>query len=98
MDNSINENKRIAKINFIGGCTFGVLLIHANSDTMRQWLWKDTLNNVSYFNSETLIFHAIASVIIIFAICIVIDRIRIITFERYVFNHIDQFLSKHNLK
>lgn len=98
MNNSINENKRIAKINFIGGCTFGVLLIHANSDTMRQWLWKDTLNNVSYFNSETLIFHAIASVIIIFAICIVIDRIRIITFERYVFNHIDQFLAKHNLK
>lgn len=90
--------KQSKLINLIGGSTFGVLLIHANSDTMRQWLWKDTLNNVSYFNSETLIFHAIASVIIIFAICIVIDRIRIITIERYVFYHIDQFLVKHNLK
>ena len=90
--------KQSKLINLIGGSTFGVLLIHANSDTMRQWLWKDTLNNVSYFNSETLIFHAIASVIIIFAICIVIDRIRIITVEKYVFNHIDQFLAKHNLK
>lgn len=40
----------------------------------------------------------IASVFIIFAICIVIDRIRIITVERFLFNYIDQFLSKHNLK
>lgn len=27
-------------INAIGGSTFGVLLIHANSDAMRQWLGK----------------------------------------------------------
>lgn len=27
-------------INTIGGSTFGVLLIHANSDVMREWLWK----------------------------------------------------------
>lgn len=95
--NGINI-KQSKFINLIGGSTFGVLLIHANSDTMRNWLWKDTLDNVSYFNSEMLIFHAITSVIIIFAICIVIDRVRIITLEKYLFNYIDLFLAKHNLK
>lgn len=30
-------------INTIASSAFGVLLIHANSDAMRQWLWKDTL-------------------------------------------------------
>ena len=33
-------------INTIAASTFGVLLIHANSDTMRLWLWRDTLQNV----------------------------------------------------
>ncbi len=28
-------------INIIGAGTFGVLLIHANSETMRNWLWHD---------------------------------------------------------
>lgn len=37
-------------INSIGSTSFGVFLIHANSDTMRQWLWKDTLNNVGILN------------------------------------------------
>lgn len=27
-------------INTVGASTFGVLLIHANSDTMRKWLWR----------------------------------------------------------
>lgn len=32
-------------INMMGASTFGVLMIHANSDTMRQWLWQDLLRN-----------------------------------------------------
>lgn len=31
-------------INIIGGSTFGVLCIHANSDTMITWLWRNLLN------------------------------------------------------
>ncbi len=30
-------------INAVASTTFGVLLIHANSNEMRQWLWKDLL-------------------------------------------------------
>ena len=35
--------KHVKLINTISASTFGVLLIHANSDFMRQWLWNDTI-------------------------------------------------------
>lgn len=37
-------------INTIAASTFGVLCIHANSGLMRQWLWTDTLKNVSAYH------------------------------------------------
>lgn len=64
-------------INTISASTFGVLLIHANSNTMRQWLWKDVLKNTEMFNTPYYICHAILSVLIVFAICCIIDIIRI---------------------
>lgn len=64
-------------INTISVTTFGVLLIHANSDAMRQWLWKDVLNNLGFYNSPWLPLHAIGSVILIFAVCSMIDLGRI---------------------
>ena len=36
-------------VNSVAVSAFGVLLIHANSDIMRQWLWKDMLNNVGMY-------------------------------------------------
>lgn len=74
----------------IGASIFGVLLIHANSDTMRQWLWKDTLNNVGHYNDTTFWLHAILSVLIVFTVCIFIDRLRIITVERWFFSWYDE--------
>ena len=38
-------------INICGASTFGVLLIHANSNTMRQWLWRDVLDNIGMYSS-----------------------------------------------
>jgi len=64
-------------INLIESSTFGVLLIHANSDAMRQWLWKDMLQNVTFYNSSYLILHAIISVLVVFVVCTIIDQIRI---------------------
>lgn len=34
--------KNSAFINKVASCMFGVFLIHTNSDTMRQWFWRDT--------------------------------------------------------
>lgn len=60
-------------INAVAASTFGVLMIHANSDTMRQWLWRDTLNNVRAYSSDYWMVHAIASVAGVFAVCTIID-------------------------
>lgn len=85
-------------INTIASSTFGVLLIHANSDAMRQWLWKDTLNNVGMYNSPYLYFHAIGSVIAIFVICIIIDQIRIRLIEVPFFKLWDKFFPSIRCK
>ena len=82
-------------INTIAASTFGVLLIHANSDAMRQWLWKDTLDNVGNY-AGNIYLHAIISVLAVYAICTAIDFIRILLLEKPVFKVIDQKLNKNN--
>ena len=72
-------------INKIAASAFGVLLIHANSDIMRQWLWKDTLNNVGWFNSPYEFLDLFSSVIVIYIICTSIDMLRIKFIERKIF-------------
>ena len=64
-------------INTIAASTFGVLLIHANSDTMRRWLWVDVCNNVGAYQGDNVIIHAIVSVVAIYVMCTVIDIVRI---------------------
>lgn len=59
--------KQSKLINTISASTFGVLLIHANSDTMRQWLWKDTFNNVGQYASDHLVWFSIGSVLSVFS-------------------------------
>ena len=72
-------------INRIAASTFGVLCIHACSDTMRQWLWKDVCNNVGFYNSPSLVLHAIGSVLAIFLACTAIDQVRIFLIEKPFF-------------
>ncbi len=72
-------------INTVSATCFGVLMIHANGATMRRWLWVDTLNNVGMFTSPYLYVHAILSVIGIFAVCCVIDLLRIRFLEKPFF-------------
>lgn len=69
-----------AFINTVASSTFGVLLIHANSDTMREWLWNDFLRNADFYSSSLLVLHFIGSVISVFVVCTLIDIVR----TRYV--------------
>lgn len=78
-------------INTIASSTFGVLLIHANSDTMRQWLWQDTCNNVGFYSSPYLIIHAAGVVLLVFAVCTAIDQLRILFLERPLFRWLERF-------
>lgn len=79
-------------INAIGGSTFGVLLIHAASDAMRTWLWRDTVDCVGHYDLPLgkLILFSIGVVLAIFIICIIIDRIRITLLERPFFSWYDK--------
>lgn len=79
-------------INWIGASTFGVLLIHANSDAMRQWLWKDTVDCVGHYAMPIaqLILFSFGVVAFIFYACILIDRIRIKLIEEPFFRWYDK--------
>ncbi len=74
--------KQSSFINRISKTTFGVLLIHANCDTMRRWLWGDVLNCVKWFNTRYYVIHMLTSVIMVYAICVLIDSLRIIIFKK----------------
>ena len=80
-------------INFVAKTTFGILLIHANSDAMRQWLWRDFLHvDTSYsLPVGTLILRSVLITVIIFIVCSLIDMIRICAVEKPVFMHFSVF-------
>lgn len=83
-------------INAFGAGTFGVLLIHANSDAMRQWLWKDTVDVVGHYQTLAtgeLIMYSVGVVLAIFMICNLIDQLRIATIEKWFFRWYDNKVS-----
>jgi len=65
-------------INTVGATTFGVLLIHNNSDAMRLWLWQETIDGVGHVGSSLLwtMGYAIGCVLLIFIVCSAIDWLR----------------------
>lgn len=73
-------------INAMGASTFGVLLIHANSETMRKWLWTDLLKSTEHFSSDFMPLYAFICVIAIFIVCCIIDQLRIKFLEKPFFN------------
>lgn len=74
------RNNRL--INMIASSTFGVLLIHAHSDTMRRWLWTDTLACAEHYDDLWMPIYAIACVLMVFFICVFIDQLRIRFIEK----------------
>ena len=91
-----NLNIRYSKvINAFGAATFGVLLIHANSDAMRTWLWNDTIDVVGHYCLPfgQLVLYSIGVVLAVFLVCNLIDQLRIATLEKWFFNWYDRKLS-----
>ena len=41
-------------INIIGGSTFGVLCIHTNSDSMKNWLWKAVFDVEGHYTLSSI--------------------------------------------
>ena len=69
-------------INTISASVFGVLLIHANSDWMRQWLWKDVCDMSGHYDSPNFYAYIITVPIAILAACILIDHVRLALLEK----------------
>lgn len=91
-----NMNIKYSKvINAFGAATFGVLLIHANSDAMRTWLWKDTVDVVGHYSLPLgqLVLFSIGVVLAVFIVCNLIDQLRIVTLEKWFLNWYDRKLS-----
>ena len=82
--------KQSRLINTIGGSTFGVLCIHANSNTMRNWLWGTVLNvNSTYILPIfQLTLYSLLSVLMVFIICTSIDLIRKVYIEPKILSFI----------
>lgn len=72
-------------INTVASTCFGVLLIHANSDTMRRLLWQDLFDCVGHYSSRYMPLLAVGDVLLVFAVCTIIDLIRIRLFEEPFF-------------
>ena len=85
-------------INIVGGGTFGVLLIHANNDTMRQWLWRDVFDNAGHYVSNAIYLHAILVPIIVFVVCSAIEYVRMKTVEKPILNFTYNLVQKQYQK
>lgn len=82
-------------INRIAASSFGVLMIHANSDSMRIWLWRDLLDNIGAYYSKYYVLHAIGAVIAIYVVTTLIDMIRIRCFEVPFFKWYDTIIKNN---
>ena len=80
-------------INTVAASTFGVFLIHANSDVMRRWLWVDSLKNVAFIDSNLLPLHMAVSVVSVYSVCTIIDICRIKLIERPFFCYMQRAMN-----
>lgn len=66
-------------INAVASTTYGVLLVHANSDAMRKILWQDLLDvpAASALPLPLLVLHAVGSMLGVFAVSSLLDWLRL---------------------
>ena len=85
----------IKGVNAIASTTLGVLYIHANSDTMRRFLWKDLFDNMGHYHSPLLLPYACGVVIIVYIVCVILDLLRMKLIEKPLFAFLDRFQWIH---
>lgn len=85
----VNQSKLI---NCLGGSTFGVFLIHDSSQAMRRWLWVDFVDVASHYSMPfwQLVLFSIGVVLLVFLICVAIDRLRMAFLEKPILSWYDR--------
>jgi len=94
----INLQKNV--INYFSSSVLGIYLIHDNY-IIRDYIWNKIFPNYDYINSNTLIVHFLLKVLAIFLVCLIIDKLRIIVFEKFEDSLADKiyiFLKKYIIK
>ena len=84
--------KQSRVINTIGGSTFGVLCIHANSNTMRKWLWGTVLNVKGAYSLPfgKLVLFSVISTLAVFLVCSMIEIAQQRIVEKKMLNWIER--------
>jgi hypothetical protein len=86
----LNKEPRTSKsVNWVAASVFGVYLIHENP-TMHQRLWNDWLNLPQYFGDDIYPLVVIAVTLLVFTVCVLIDKARIYL----VFKPMDRYLQR----
>lgn len=78
-------------INTIGGCTFGVYLIH-DHDFVRNFLWENLFSLENYANSSMLLVRILYSTIAVFIVCLIIEFVRKNIIEKYLLKYLYKFV------
>ena len=76
--------KKMPMINFLATGTFGVLLIH-DHNFFRSVLWKDILKTDLWYGSSKFVIYVGVYVILVFAVCFAIDKMRFYLLEERIF-------------
>lgn len=84
-------------INLFAASTFGVLQIHANSNTMRCWLWRDICNNIKWYTSRWMPIHFTITVVLVFFSTAIIDILRIRYIEVHFMEWIERLMRQNQM-
>lgn len=101
----IFKNLKIKNSNFINWCAASVLSVYLITENIciRGFIWKDWFGVKNLFtdggcNLSALFLNMLAAVVVSFAICIVIDKLRIKLIEKPFMNFIDKKLPVKTIK
>lgn len=86
-----NFNLKHSKvINYFAASTLAVYLIH-DDGLVRNYVWKEIFRGYLISDTVSLIFNIVFTIIVVFCVCVIVDKIRILFIERYYIKIIDKY-------
>ncbi|MDO5557641.1 MAG: acyltransferase family protein [Clostridia bacterium] len=85
-----NMNFYCKSINYIASSTLGVYLLYDNY-CIRKYIWRVISPNINYLESDFLIVHALVKCIMVFVVCVIIDKIVEFILRRTLYKCVDNY-------
>lgn len=70
-------------VNWVSSSVLGIYLIHDNS-IIKSLIWNTWSPNAEFFNSPWLVVHAFGKILVVFMVCLLIDKLREWLFDKTV--------------